>query len=281
VGFTTDALAGQRALVTGASRGIGRAIARRLAASGADVAVAYRSREDEAAGVVREIQELGRDAFSVAADLERDEEVDRLFETVARRFGGLSLFISNAAATAFKPLAEVAPHHLDRSYALNWKAFVLGARRAAELMGDRGGAMVAVSGFGSERCLPGYGILGPLKAAVEASVRYLGVEMAPRGIRVNGVNPGFLHTDSSRVYFERSGAASWEHVVRMTPMGRATTPEDVANVVTFLCLPEADFICGQTIVVDGGLTLMGPPYPAAMMEGAGEGVPGVTRHAVP
>jgi enoyl-[acyl-carrier protein] reductase III len=265
VGFRDDTFAGQFALVTGASRGIGRAIALTLARHGAAVAVHYHVREADAERVVEDIRGMGRESFAVRANLEAEAEIDRLFSDVAERFPALDIFVSNAAATAFKPVMAFRAHHLDRSFALNFKAFILATQRASALMHGRTGSVVAVSGFGSIRTLPGYGLLGPLKAGIEAAVRYLAVELAPYDIRVNAVNPGFLHTDSSRVYFERSGAAPADHVVRMTPLGRATTPEDVANVVAFLCMPEARFICGQSIVVDGGLTLMGPPYPARMM----------------
>jgi enoyl-[acyl-carrier protein] reductase III len=264
--FADHALSGRTALVTGASRGIGKAIALKLGALGADVAVGYHVRSEDAERVADDIRRHGVRAVTVGGDLGDEQALAEIFRQVAAAFGRLDIFVANAAATAFKPLREVRTHHLDLSYALNWRAFVLGAVEASRLMESAGdGVVVAVSGFGSERCIPGYGVLGPLKAAMESSVRYLGAELAPLGIRVNGVNPGFLHTDSSRVYFERTHAAPPEHVVRMTPMGRATTAEDVADVVAFLCMPEARFICGQTIRVDGGLTLLGPPYPASMM----------------
>ena len=264
--FQDNALGGQTALVTGASRGIGRAVALKLASLGADIAVAYHVREQDAEVVAEEIRRLGRRAVTVGGDLGDEGDLQGIFQRVQETFGRLDIFVANAAATAFKPLRDIRSHHLDLSYALNWRAFVLGAIEASRLMEARGeGVVVAVSGFGSEHCIPGYGVLGPLKAAMETSVRYLAAELAPRGIRVNGVNPGFLHTDSSRVYFEKTHAAPPEHVIRMTPMGRATTAEDVADVITFLCMPEARFVCGQTIRVDGGLTLVGPPYPEFMM----------------
>lgn len=263
--FSPEAFKGQRALVTGASRGIGRMIALTLARHGADIAVAYKSRQKEAEAVATEIRALGRQAFTVAADLESEAAIDGLFGEVAGRFPSLDIFVSNAAGTAFKSTRDLKPHNIDRSYALNLKAFVLAAQRVVPLMEGRRGKIVAISGFGSIRCLPAYATLGSLKAALETWVRYLACELAPQGISVNAVNPGYLHTDSSRVYFERSGAAAPDHVIRLTPMGRPTRPEDVANVTAFLCMPEAEFICGQTIVVDGGLTLMAPPYPATMM----------------
>jgi enoyl-[acyl-carrier protein] reductase III len=265
--FAKDAFSGRTALITGASRGIGRAIAWKLALHGADVAVAYKRRHADAEELARQVEALGRRALALPVDLEREEEIAKLFARVGEAFGGLDIFVANAAATAFKDTLALAPHNLDRSYALNLKAFVLSAQAAVPLMDGREGRIVAISGYGSLRCLPGYALLGSLKAAVEAWVKYLAWELAPRGISVNAVNPGFLHTDSSRVYFERSGAGGPEHVVRLTPAGRAATPEDIAGVVAFLCTREAAFIQGQTITVDGGLTLAAPPYPAQVLAG--------------
>jgi NAD(P)-dependent dehydrogenase (short-subunit alcohol dehydrogenase family) len=266
MGFRVDTFAGRRALVTGASRGIGRAVALELGRLGADVAVAYHTRQSDAEAVVAELRSLGREAVAMAVDLENPDAVAALFDEVRRQFGRLDIFVANAAATAFKPIRDLKRHHFERSVALNFTGFMLAAQHAANLMDPDGGAIVAISGFGSRRCLPGYGLLGPLKAAVETAVSYLAVEWAARGIRVNAVNPGYLHTDSSAVYFERSGAGDPAHVVRMTPGGRATEPDDVAHVVAFLAMPESRFIVGQTITVDGGLTLLAPPYPASMLQ---------------
>jgi enoyl-[acyl-carrier protein] reductase III len=231
------------------------------------VAIVYKSRRDDAERVAEEIRGMGQEAFAFQADLESEADIHALFDRVREHFGQLDIFVSNAAATAFKDTLALKPHNLDRSYALNLKAFVLAVQEAVPLMAGRAGRIVAISGYGSIRCLPGYATLGSLKAAIETWVRYLACELAPHGITVNAVNPGFLHTDSSRVYFERSGAAGAEHVIRLTPMQRAATPEDIAGVVAFLCTPEAGFVCGQTITVDGGLTLMAPPYPAAVLAG--------------
>lgn len=260
MGWAPDTLAGRRALVTGASRGIGRAVAVTLAGLGADVAVAYKTRRADAEAVVAEIRHLGRRAVAIAADLESERAVAALFDAVAAAFDGLDIFVANAAATAFKPAGSWQAHHLDRTHALNLRSFVLAAQHAARLMPPGGGHIVAVSSYGSQRCLPGYGALGAMKAALEAWVRYLACEWAPRGIHVNAVNPGVLDTDSSRLYFARSGAGGWDQLIRLTPMRRLARPEDVANVVAFLCTPEADFICGQTITVDGGLTWIAPPF---------------------
>lgn len=265
MGLSKDTFAGQKVLITGASRGIGRAMALTFAGLGADVAVGYKSRVEDARSVCQEIEGMGRKAVPVGGDLEDPSSIDALFGEVERAFGSLDIFVSNAAATAFKKIMDLKVHNLDRTFALNVRGFVLSAQHAARLMGH-GGAMVAISGFGSIRCLPGYAALGSAKAELETWVRYLAVELAPQGIRVNGVNPGYLETDSSHIYFERAGAADPEHVVRLTPGGRPTRPQDIADTVAFLCSDGAAFIYGQTLVVDGGLTLLAPPFARGLID---------------
>ncbi|MBX6351425.1 MAG: SDR family oxidoreductase [Clostridia bacterium] len=271
--FKDDLFRGRVALVTGASRGIGRSVALTLAALGADVAVGYKRNGHLAEEVAERARRLGRRALAVQADLEAVAEIDRMFREVDEGLGGLDIFVANAAATAFKPTLELQDYHIDRTLGLNLRGFAWSVKRAAERMRARGGgAIVAVSGYGSRRVLPGYAALGAVKAAVEAWVAYLACELAPYGIRVNAVNPGCLETDSAHVYFERSGAAPPGHVFALTPTGRPTTPEDVAAAVAFLCSPAAGFVYGHTLVVDGGVTLAGPPYPREWMERAADAV---------
>jgi enoyl-[acyl-carrier protein] reductase III len=248
------------AMVTGSSRGFGRAIALRLARDGFDLVVHCRGAVDLAEAVAEEVRQLGRRAIVVAADLEREADIDAMFRASDAAYGPrLDAFVGNAAATVFKPTLSLGAHHIDRTFGLNVRGFVLSVQRAVERMGP-GGRIVAVSGYGSIRYLPGYAALGSAKAALERWVSYLGVELAPRGIAVNAVNPGCAVTASASVYFSRAGSEPQDEVVRRTPMGRACTPEDVAGVVSFLCSPDCAFMCGQTLVVDGGLTLVAPPF---------------------
>jgi enoyl-[acyl-carrier protein] reductase III len=243
------------ALITGASRGIGRATALRLARDGAAVVVNYRRNEAAAAETVAAITATEAEAVPVRADLEDSDQIAGMFAAVRERFGRLDIFVANAAATSFRPLLETKPHNVTRTFGITVNGFLRCVQEAATLMVD-GGAVVAVSGFDTLRVLPGHGTLAAAKAALETLVRYLAVELAPRRIRVNGVNPGYVETDSARMYagpdYESRIRPEW---IAATPAGRIGRPEDVANVIAFLCSDEAGFICGQTIVVDGGLTL--------------------------
>lgn len=250
--------AGKVALITGGSRGIGRATAKLLAARGADVAFTYRRQEGAAAEVAEAIRRLGRRALPVPADLTEMEAVRRVFARVREAFGALDFFVANAAATAFKPLLAVKEHNVDKTFAITVKGFLVAAQEAVPLMEGRRGRIVAVSGIDSLGCLPRHGTLGAAKAAMEVLTRYLAAELAPRGITVNAVNPGLVETDSARFY-GGDGYEAWKaQVIRATPKGRVGAPEDIARVIAFLCSEEAEWICGQTIVADGGLTLTAP-----------------------
>ena len=176
----------------------------------------------------------------------------RLFDSVDETFGRLDIFISNAATGVIKPVEELDERAWRWTMDANARALLLGARRAAALMTD-GGSMIAMSSGGSTRVLPGYAVVGASKAAIEALVRYLGVELAPR-IRVNAVSPGVVDTEALKHFPMReemlSGAKS------KTPSGRLVTPEDVAAVVDFLTSDAAEMITGQTITIDGGAGLL-------------------------
>lgn len=249
---------GKVALITGASRGIGRATALLLAERGADVAVHYKRGEAAAKEVVEQVLALGRRGVSVQADLEQSDEIRRMFLQVAERFGALDIFVANAAATAFRQVLELKPHHLARTYQISVFGFVQAAQEAARLMAGRRGKIVTVSSFPTLRYLPNYAALGSAKAALETLTRYLAVEMAPRGITVNGVSPGLVETDSSRTYAGEDFERFQRQIIESTPKGRSGTPEDIARVIAFLCSDDAEWIVGQTIMVDGGMTIPSP-----------------------
>lgn len=247
-------------LITGSSRGIGRALALTLAREGAEIVVNYVRNADLAAATVREIEALGTRAIAVQADMENVDEIDLLFDRVATEFGRLDHFVSNAAASAFKKIADLKAHNLDRSFNLNVRAFVLGAQRAVKLMKD-GGRIAVLSSYGSIRAYPTYANLGSNKAAVEAWVRYMAVEFAPLRINVNAVNGGLIDTESCAYFYERvAGMAPIESVLSKIPKGRMGTAQEVAETIAFLLAPESEYITGQTIAVDGGLSVIAPPF---------------------
>lgn len=251
---------GKIALITGSSRGIGRALALMLAREGAIVVINYNRNAELADAVVRDVEQIGSSAIAVQANMEEPEQIDRLFERVEHVYGRLDHFVSNAAASAFKKIADLKPHNLDRSYALNVRAFVLGAQRAVKLMSD-GGRIVALSSYGSIRAYPTYANLGSNKAAVEAWVRYMAVEFAPNGINVNAVNGGLIDTESCAYFYENvPGMAPIQSVLSKLPKARMGTAEEVAATIAFLLAPESDYITGQTISVDGGLSVIAPPF---------------------
>ncbi len=247
-------------LITGSSRGIGRALALTLAREGATVVVNYVRNAELAAQTVREIEALGSRAVAVQANMESADEIDLLFDRVAAEFGSLDHFVSNAAASAFKKIVDLKAHNLDRSFDLNVRAFVLGAQRAVKLMRN-GGRIAALSSYGSARAYPTYANLGSNKAAVEAWVRYMAVEFAPYGINVNAVNGGLIDTESCAYFYENvPGMAPIDSVLAKVPKGRMGSAQEVADAIAFLLAPESEYITGQTICVDGGLSVIAPPF---------------------
>lgn len=265
------AFSGKIALVTGSSRGIGRATALTLAGGGADVVVHYHRNQAMAEEVARMIEAGGRRALALGADLEKAEDITRLFDQVAGRWGALDFFIANHAATAFKPTLEVMPYHIERTFDLIVQSLVLSVQRAVPLMEGRDGVIVTIGGQGTVECLPNYAILAAAKAAMETWTRYLAYELAGRGINANCVSPGVIATDSVKFYGGNRFPEFNRLISQYTPKGRMGTPEEVAGVVAFLCSPVARFITGQTIVVDGGLGLVAGPFEAFRM------VPGEAR----
>ncbi|MBS1676625.1 MAG: SDR family oxidoreductase [Actinobacteria bacterium] len=252
--------AGKVALITGSSRGIGRTLALSLAAQGGSVVVNYKVNEDLAQEVVAGVRERGGRAIAVAADMESPEDIDRLFDAAKEEFGRLDYFVDNAAASSFKNIRDLKLHHLDRSYAMNIRSFVLGAQRAVDLMAD-GGRIVTLSSYGSIRAYPTYANLGAAKAALEAYVRYMAVEFAPLGVNVNAVNGGIIESDSSAYFYAVEGMPDlYKDVLPKIPKQRMGTVKEVADTVEFLLEPRSEYITGQSLVVDGGLTIIAPPF---------------------
>jgi len=255
-------LAGRVAVVTGGSRGMGREIALALARAGADCVVTYRANAAAAHDTVDEIKRLGRGALAVPLDLRDPEAVPPAIERAGAVFGRLDILVANAAATAFRPMLEQKPHNVDQTLAITVRSFVAAVQAAVPLMGGRAGRIIAMSGIDSHQAMTGHGILGAAKAAMESLVRALALELGPQTITVNGVSPGVVDTDSSRLYVERGLGVRYEdavaRLVPATPLRRLGTVEDVASLVVFLASDAAGFITGQTIVIDGGLSIVSP-----------------------
>jgi enoyl-[acyl-carrier protein] reductase III len=242
------------ALVTGAARGIGRAIALKLAGAGCDVAVVYHTSQDEAEAVCGAISALGRRSLALPADVSNPESVAEAFATFRQRFDRLDIVVSNAAIGVLRPVLELTLKHWRRCLETNALALNLLAQQAVPMM-PAGGRIIALSSLGASRAIPQYAFIGASKAALEAVARSLAQELGPRGIRVNTVSAGVVDTDALRHFPNREALLA--EYARRAPAGPTLTPEDVANGVYLLCLPEAAMITGHTLVVDGGFCISG------------------------
>ena len=246
-------LKGKVALVTGGSRGIGKAIALELARQGADIAFNYLRNHKAAREAEEELQALGVRVCRVRAHLGEAESIRALFAEVERQFGRLDILVNNAASGVQRSALELEERHWDWTMDVNARGPWLCAKEAARLMRE-GGAIINLTSLGSQRVLPYYTAVGVSKAALEALTRYLAVELAPLGIVVNAVAGGVVETGALDHFPNREEMMS---AGQQTPAGRMVTPEDIAGVVAFLCTEEASMIRGQVVVVDGGYSLRG------------------------
>ena len=250
----SEVLAGRVALVTGAARGIGRAVALKLASAGCDVVANYYNSHDEAEAVCAEVRDMGQRAVAVKASVGLPESVDELFVELKKHFDHVDIVVSNAASGVLRPTMEMTLKHWRWCMETNAFALNLLAQRAVPMM-PSGGRIVAMSSLGALRAMPHYGFIGASKAALESLVRSLAQELGPRGIRVNAVSAGVVDTDALQHFPNREELlASFAH---RTPAGPVLTPQDVAGAVYLLCLPEAGMINGHTLFVDGGFAISG------------------------
>ncbi|MGB3225958.1 MAG: enoyl-[acyl-carrier-protein] reductase FabL [Desulforhopalus sp.] len=247
-------LQGKVALITGGSRGIGRAIAIRLAEQGANVVVNYVRHKRDAGDTAQEVEKLGRKCLLVKANVANSDDVVKMFESIADEFGHLDILVSNAASGVLKPALELTERHWNWAMDINARALLTLVQQGLPLM-KSGSRVMAVSSLGSVRAIENYTTVGASKAALESLVRHLAVELGPQGIHVNTISAGAVDTDALKHFPNRDeilGAA-----MARTPLGRLTTPQDVADIALFLCSNLSNMIQGQIITVDGGYAIRG------------------------
>jgi enoyl-[acyl-carrier protein] reductase III len=240
-------LDGASVLVTGGTRGIGRAIALRLVADGATrVTLGYMRNDTAAEEAAALIRSAGAEPVLVRGNVAEEKVVAELAS-----HGPYRVVVSNAATGVIRPALETEDKHWDWTLAANARSLLSLARATAPQM-EEGASIVAISSLGSQRVLPNYVLIGVSKAALETAVRYLGVELAPLGIRVNCVSAGVVDTEALDWFPNKEQMLA---SVKRTPAGRLVEPKDVAAAVSFLCSPDAAMVCGHTLIVDGGYSL--------------------------
>ena len=247
-----SALTGKVAVVTGASRGIGAAVARRLAADGAKVVVNYSRSTEAAEQVVADIVAAGGEAIAVHADVSDRDQVGRLFAAARQAFGRIDILVNNAGVLDAAPLDGMTDAHIEAQFAINLRGTVYAAQEAARAIDGSGGRIINFSTVATDDTPAGLGIYAASKASVEALTASLAHELGPRGITVNVVRPGPIDTDMLGALGDDGFRA---HAVSRTPLGRIGRPEDVAAVVAFFASEDAAFVTGQSLAVSGGATL--------------------------
>lgn len=248
--------AGKVALVTGSSRGIGRAIALELARRGADVVIHYLRKHSAAVQVAAEVEALGRRVIAIKANLANADDIAAMFAQIETEFGRCDILVGNAATGTPRDILEISDKHWDWTMDVNARAVLRCVQHAAPLMAAQGwGRIVNISSPGSGRVLPHYAVIGLSKAVLESMTRYLAAELAPKGIIVNAVSPGLVDTHAVTA-FPVNLREVFDYAARKAPAGRLVKPEDVAGVVAFLCSDAASMLVGQVITVDGGYQLL-------------------------
>jgi 3-oxoacyl-[acyl-carrier protein] reductase len=244
-------LAGKVAVVTGASKGIGAAIAEHLAAEGAAVVVNYAASKPAADAVVKRINDKGGKAVAIQADLSRPDDIKRLFEQTKSAYGKLDVLVNNAGMYEFAPLEAITPEHFHKQFNLNVLGLLLATQEAVKLMGPTGGSVINVSSIVGPMPVENASVYSATKAAVDAVTVALSKELGPRRIRVNSLNPGMVETEG----LHAAGIAESDfrkQVESQTPLGRIGRPDDIARVAVFYASDEAGWVTGQTLVLAGG-----------------------------
>ncbi len=246
-------LKGKVALVTGASKGIGAAIARELAARGAQVAVNYSGSKAAAEKVVAEIKAAGGKAIAVQANVADPDSIGPLIKTVAENLGPISILVNNAGVYEFGALEQITPEHFHKQFDLNVLGLLLTTQAAVAKFHPRGGSVINIGSVVGKMAFPNGAVYSATKGAVDSITVALSKELGPRGIRVNALNPGLIETEGTHgagmIGSEFSAGAA-----RETPLGRIGQPQDVATAAAFLASADAGWINGQTIYASGGFT---------------------------
>jgi 3-oxoacyl-[acyl-carrier protein] reductase len=245
-------LEGQVAVVTGASKGIGAAIAEHLAAAGAAVVVNYARSRAGAEAVVGRIRQAGGKAVAVQADLSEPDDIRRLFAETKKELGKLDILVNNAGIYEFAPLAEISAEHFHKQFDLNVLGLLLATQEAVKHFGPAGGSIVNLSSVVAASPPPNMSVYSATKAAVVAITRSLARELGPRKIRVNAVNPGVIETEGLHAA-GIPGSDFQRRVEAQTPLGRIGQPGDIAPAVVFLASPDSAWTTGETLYISGGL----------------------------
>jgi 3-oxoacyl-[acyl-carrier protein] reductase len=242
-------LTGKIAVVTGASKGIGASIAEYLADDGATVVVNYASSKAGADKVVGNITAKGGTAIAVQADVAKPEDVKRLFAEVRQAYGKVDILVNNAGVYDFKPLDEVTPEHFHKQFDLNVLGALLTTQEAVKLMEGNGGSILNISSLVAKSPVPGASVYSATKAALDALTVAHSIELGPKKIRVNSINPGLVETEGTAGFM---GSDFHKKVEAETPLGRIGRPEDIARVAAFYASDDAGWITGQTLLLSGG-----------------------------
>jgi enoyl-[acyl-carrier protein] reductase III len=246
-------LKGKVAFVSGGTKGIGRCVAEKLAQQGAHVVVNYFRSRQAANETVEQIKSYGVDSYAHRANMGNHDQLPAIFEGIKERFGKLDILISNAALGLFTSMIDIDDKAWDLSMHTNARAFLNSVQLASPIMPDHS-RIVTLSSLGSIRYIPGYASIGVSKAAIENMVKYMAIELAARHITVNCVSGGFIDTSALKSF--PNYQKMLDEVSERTPFKRVGRPEEIADVVVFLAGPKATWITGQTVIVDGGYSLM-------------------------